>query len=114
MNNLNQIIVEGNLVRDAELSKTSKGISVIKCTVAVNRTYRKGDGSYAEEVSYFDIEMYGAMADKFNKDLTKGRGIRTVGRLKQDTWTDTDGKKHSKVYIIAEHIELKPKSNKEA
>ena len=38
----------------------------------------------------------------------KGRGIRVVGRLKQNRWKDDAGKSHSRVKIIAEHIEFKP------
>jgi single-strand DNA-binding protein len=43
--------------------------------------------------------------------LTKGRGVRVVGRLKQDRWQDSDGKTRSKVHIVAEHVEFKPKFN---
>jgi single-strand DNA-binding protein len=32
-----------------------------------------------------------------------------VGRLKQNRWQDADGKNRSKVCIIAEHVEFKPK-----
>jgi len=36
-----------------------------------------------------------------------------VGRLKQDRWTDTDGKPHSRVEIVAEHVEFKPQLKKQ-
>lgn len=36
-----------------------------------------------------------------------GGGVRVVGRLKQDRWTDPDGKPHSRVLIVAEHVEFK-------
>ena len=39
----------------------------------------------------------------------KGRGVRVVGRLKQDRWVGKDGKNYSKVKVVAEHIEFKPK-----
>ncbi len=35
--------------------------------------------------------------------------MRVVGRLKQDRWEDAEGKTRSKVHIIAEHVEFKPK-----
>ena len=35
-----------------------------------------------------------------------------VGRLKQDRWTDPEGKTHSRVHIIAEHVEFKPQVKK--
>ncbi|MEI6386046.1 MAG: single-stranded DNA-binding protein, partial [Spirochaetota bacterium] len=36
------------------------------------------------------------------------------GRLKQDRWTDPEGKSKSKVKIVAEHVEFKPVLRDEA
>ena len=38
--------------------------------------------------------------------------MRVVGRLKQDSWKDSEGKLQSRVFVIAEHIEYKPVVNK--
>jgi len=35
--------------------------------------------------------------------------VRVVGRLKQDRWEDPEGKTRSKVHIVAEHVEFKPR-----
>ena len=43
----------------------------------------------------------------------KGRGVRVVGRLKQDRWTGTDGKPRSKIAIVAEHVEFRPEFKKD-
>jgi single-strand DNA-binding protein len=37
----------------------------------------------------------------------KGRGVRVVGRLKQDRWAGPEGQGRSKVSIVAEHVEFK-------
>ena len=42
MNNLNSILIEGNLVKDPDLSYTSKGTAVCKFTVACNRSLEAG------------------------------------------------------------------------
>jgi single-strand DNA-binding protein len=39
--------------------------------------------------------------------------VRVTGRLKQDRWNSTDGKQHSKISIVAEHVEFKPEFKKE-
>jgi single-strand DNA-binding protein len=39
--------------------------------------------------------------------------VRVTGRLKQDRWSSTDGKPHSKISIVAEHVEFKPDFKKE-
>ena len=36
-----------------------------------------------------------------------------MGRLKQDRWTDPDGKPHSRVEIVAEHVEFRPQVKKD-
>lgn len=106
MNHLNSIILEGNLTKDGELKNTS--FSVCSLSVAVNRSYKNKDGEWVDEVSFFDVDCFGKMAEVAEKNAKKDRGIRVVGRLKQDRWTDENGKTFSKVKIIAEHIEYKP------
>jgi single-strand DNA-binding protein len=107
MNNLNSILIEGNLVNDAELRQTPKGVLVCNLRVANNRFF-KGDEGLEKEVSFFDIEAWSKLAESCQKQGKKGRGIRVVGRLKQDRWQDNEGKGKSRIFIVAEHIEFKP------
>ncbi len=107
MNNLNSVLIEGNLVRDPELSFTPKGTAVCKFTVACNRQWKQDD-EIQKEVSFFDVSTWTRLAEVCGEYLKKGRGVRVVGRLKQDRWTDPEGKAHSRVEIVAEHVEFKP------
>jgi single-strand DNA-binding protein len=107
MNNLNSILIEGNLVRDPELSYTPKGTALCKITVACNRSYKQ-DEEIQKEVSFFDVTVWQRQAEACAEYLKKGRGVRVVGRLKQDRWTDPDGKVRSRVFVVAEHVEFKP------
>ncbi|MBO4857386.1 MAG: single-stranded DNA-binding protein [Treponema sp.] len=112
MNQLNSIILEGNLVANAELSEPSKGFKVCKFSLGVNRFTKSLNGESIDEVSFFDVEAYGKLAESCEKNGVKGRGVRVVGRLKQSRWKNNDGKNQSRVYVIAEHIEYKPKFEK--
>jgi single-strand DNA-binding protein len=112
MNNLNSILVEGNLVRDPELSYTPKGTAVCKFTVACNRFWKQEEETQ-KEVSFFDVTAWMRLAEVCGEYLKKGRGVRVVGRLKQDRWTDPEGKGRSRVLIVAEHVEFKPQLNKD-
>ena len=107
MNSLNSILVEGNLTRDPELKKTPKGTSVCSFSLASNRFFRQDDETQ-KEVSFFNVESWAGLADICMEHLNKGRGVRVVGRLKQDRWVDQDGKNHDRVKIVAEHVEFKP------
>ena len=108
MNSLNQIILEGNVTRQPEAKSLPSGTTICTLPVAVNRWYKNGEGKQEEEVSYFDIDTFGNLADACVKWCPKGRGIRVVGRLKQNRWKDEAGAQHSRVMIIAEHVEFKP------
>ena len=108
MNNLNSILLEGNLVADPDLRYTPKGAAVCSFCVACNRFYKQEE-ELQKEVSYFDVTTWNRQAEVCNEYLTKGRGVRVVGRLKQDRWEDAEGKTRSKVHIVAEHVEFKPK-----
>lgn len=107
MNSLNSILVEGNLVDDPKLSYTSKGTSVCKFVIASNCFY-KLDDEYQKEVSFFDVTTWARLAENCGEYLKKGRGVRIIGRLKQDRWKGIDGKEKSRVYIIADQVEFKP------
>lgn len=106
MNQLNSIILEGNIVRENSMKEPTPGFKVYQIPLAVNRYYKSSNGEAAEEVSYFDVECYGKLAEICNENCKKGRGVRVVGRIKQERW-EKDGKKESRVVVVAEHIEFK-------
>ena len=112
MNQLNSIILEGNLVANAELSEPTKGFKVCRFSLGVNRFTKSLNGESIDEVSFFDVEAYGKLAETCEKNCSKGRGVRVVGRLKQNRWKNSEGKNVSRIIIIAEHIEYKPKFEK--
>jgi single-strand DNA-binding protein len=107
MNNLNQILLEGNLVKNPELKHTPKGTALCTFSVASNRFYKQDD-DFQKEVSFFDVTAWTKLAEDCAGELKKGRGVRVIGRLKQDRWQDTEGKQRSKIYIVADHVIFKP------
>ena len=114
VNNLNSILLEGNLARDPELRYTPKGTPICTLNVASTRTY-KLDGERVEEVSFVEATTCGKLATVCAEHLSKGRGIRVVGRIKQERW-EADGpdgyQPRDKVVIVAEHVEFQPVRNR--
>jgi single-strand DNA-binding protein len=107
MNNLNSIIIEGNLVRDPLFRSTTKGTPLCTFSIASNRYYKQ-DSGLANEVSFFDVESWSKLAESCYNLGHKGRGVKVVGRLKQDRWNGPDGKQRSRISIVAEHVEFRP------
>jgi single-strand DNA-binding protein len=113
MNNLNSIIIEGNMVRDPLFRSTAKGTSLCTFSIASNRYYKQGS-ALENEVSFFDVESWAQLAESCYDLGHKGRGVKVVGRLKQDRWSDSDGKQRSRVTIVAEHVEFRPEFKRDA
>lgn len=107
MNNLNSILLEGVLSRDPHLSYEPSepgGIPVCRFTLKVRRVSVKK----TEEISYFDVQVENRLAEVCQEYLKKDRGVRVVGRLKQDHWIDDEGVDKFEAFIQAEHVEFKP------
>ena len=112
MNSLNSILIEGNLVRDPEYKETANGTALCTFSIASNRYYRRDD-SQEKEVSFIDVQAWAKIAENCKNLGHKGRGVRVVGRLKQERWNDKHGKALSRIIIVAEHIEFRPAVKKE-
>lgn len=106
MNQINCLVIEGNIAEKVSVSEVN-GLKTATMPIAVSRFYKDADGKRCEEVSYFDVDCYGLMADIAEKYAAKGRAVSVVGRMAQKRYK-VDGKDASKVYIIAEKIEFKP------
>ena len=113
MNNLNSILIEGNMVRDPQVRATPKGTPVCTFSLASNR-YFKQDSGMEKEVSFFEVETWAKLAEACGSKGKKGRGVRVVGRLKQARWAGDDGKQRSRITIVAEHVEFRPEFKKES
>jgi single-strand DNA-binding protein len=104
MEDINNLTIIGNLVKDAELKYTNSGTAITALTIAVNRSVKKGD-QWTEEASFFDVSLWGKRGESLNQYLQKGTKIAVSGSLKQDRW-EKDGQKRSRVVIMAENIQL--------
>ncbi len=109
MSNLdNTVVIDGNLTKDPELKETPKGTPVCTFSVASNRYYKAGEET-KQEVSFFDVEAWSALAERCGSSLKKGQGVKVAGQLRQDRWTDGEGKNHSRVKIVASYVD--PRAN---
>ena len=108
-----QVVIEGNLTQDPEITVLASGKSVCRFSIATNRYYRNAEKAMVSEVTYVDIDTWGALAEGCSKYLHKGRGARIVGRLKQERWQGDDSRMHERYVVVAEHVEFHPESQRE-
>ena len=106
MANYNKVILIGNLTREAQLSYLPSQTSVCEFGMAINRVFKKQDGSEGKETCYVDCQMFGKRAEVVNKYFKKGDPIFIEGRLKFDSWQAQDGSKKSKLRVFVENFEF--------
>ncbi len=99
----NQVILMGNLTRDPELRTTPNGQSVCSFSLALNRSYKGGDGEWKEMTDFIDIVAWGPLGERVAQYLTKGRPALVNGRLQSRSW-EQDGQKRSKVEVVANDV----------
>lgn len=110
MTDMNHVFLIGRLTRDVgadERSFAYVGVSQVaraNISIAVNRSKREGD-QWVEEVSYFDVTIWGKQAESLKQYLQKGKQIAVDGYLKQDRW-EKDGQNHSRVIVVANSVQL--------
>lgn len=104
MRDINHVVLVGRLTRDAELKYTNSGMAISKFSVAVNRSRKQGD-QWVDEVSFFDITLWGKPAEAINQYLVKGKQVAIDGELRQSRW-EQDGQTRSKVEVHANNVQL--------
>lgn len=111
MQDINSVVLVGRLVRDIDLTYLQSGTPLGKISIAVNRSKKQND-EWVNEVSYFDVSIFGKSAENLKTYLVKGQQIAVSGSLKQDRWQDNSGSNHSKVTVLANNIQLLGNNNK--
>lgn len=100
---LNQVFLMGNLTRDPELRQIPSGQSVCSFSLALNRSYKGGDGEWQEATDYIDVVAWGPLGERVAQYLSKGRRCLVQGRLQSRSW-EQDGMKRSKVEVNASDV----------
>jgi single-strand DNA-binding protein len=107
MNNLNSIVLEGELIKNPDCRTDKKGNPVCRFTLSSSRFFKLENG-IEKETGYFDIEASGKLALHCKQNGHQGRGLRVVGRLKQEHSRNAEGNPLARIIIVAEHVEFRP------
>ena len=102
---MNHVGLIGRLTRSAELKYLNSGTAVSNFSIAINKVHKNDKGERIEQVSYFDIVLYGKPAINLQQYLLRGKQVGIEGELRQDRWTK-DNQSFSRVYIVASNVML--------
>ena len=104
MTDINNATLVGRLTKDADIRYTTGGTAVLNFSVAVNESRKNGE-QWVEEVSFFDVTLFGRMGESIHKYMVKGKQVAVSGRLQQQRW-QKDGQNYSKVAVVANYVQL--------
>lgn len=108
---MNYVCLCGRIGSDIELKKTQSGVSVIKFPLAVDRRYQQ-DGERITD--WIDIEAWRSTAEFIEKWFAKGDPIILCGEIRTSVWTDNEGGKHKRAYMMANVAEFVPQKKQDA
>ncbi|MFR3879709.1 MAG: single-stranded DNA-binding protein [Oscillospiraceae bacterium] len=100
---LNQIAIQGRLVRDPELRRTNSGKAVTSFTLACDRDF-KNQQTGEKEVDFIECVAWGGTAEMVEKYFHKGQMAVATGRLQLRDWTDKNGQKRRQAEILVNSI----------
>ena len=112
MNNLNRVIINGNLTTDCKLERGKTGTAYGGFCIAVNSSEKK-DGEWVDTVSYFEVKAFGKLFESQHPYLNKGANVTVEGKLKQENWQTKEGEKRHKIVIQSETLYLGPRKKED-
>jgi single-strand DNA-binding protein len=102
--NVNNLTIEGNLVRDPELKQVNDS-QVCNFTIAVNDHKKNGN--------FFDVHAWGKTAEIINQYAKKGTPVIISGTLTQQRWKDQNGESKSRIVISCDKVFLRGRKNEQ-
>ena len=103
--NINSVVLVGNLTRDPELRHTPSGTAVTTLRIAVNDRVKRGE-EWQDAAYYFDVTVWGRTAENCAQYLAKGRPVAVQGKLTWREWDAQDGTKRQSVEVVADNVQF--------
>lgn len=99
-----QVTLVGNLSRDPSLHFTPSGQAKAEFGLAVNRSWTdRNTNEKKEQVSFFNVQCWGQLAENAASSLAKGSRAIVNGRLEQQSW-EKDGEPKERIVVIADEV----------
>ena len=112
--NLNKVILVGRLTNDPNLRTTSTGQTVCSFGLATNRIWTDKNNQKQEKTEFHNIVLWQKLAETASQYLKKGSLVLIEGRIQTRSWQDQNGNKRYRTEIVAENMQLAPKTMPQA
>lgn len=99
---INSVVLMGRLTHEPELKVTTSGLSVIRITIACDRSYQKSNEE--RKADFIDVTAWRQTAEFISRYFHKGSMIAVQGSIQTDNYTDRDGNKRKSFQIVANNV----------
>jgi single-strand DNA-binding protein len=110
--NLNKVFLIGRLTQDPQTKSLPSGQVVSSFDLATDYFFVNKKGEKEQQTEFHHIVLFGKMAEIASQYLKKGGLVFVEGRLRTRTWEDSNGNKRQRTEIIAQRLQLGPKTKK--
>ena len=90
----NSVMLIGRPGAEPEI-KTFNNNKKARFSLAVTENKKNANGEWVNDTQWFPIIAWGAVADRVEKNVKKGKRIAIDGSLKNNEWTDDKGQRYS-------------------
>jgi single-strand DNA-binding protein len=101
---INRVVLIGRLTKDPELRTLPSGANACNLRIACNTTRRDTEGEYRERPNFFDVSVYGAVAESVSRYTRKGSRVAIDGRLEWREWETPDQQRRQAVSVVADTV----------
>ena len=103
---VNKVILIGRTGADTELRYTSNGKAVANFSLAINDSFKNGDGEQREHVEWIRCVAWGKLAEVCGEFLTKGKQAYAEGRFQTRKYDGRDGNEHTVCEVVVRQLRL--------
>jgi len=113
MPNLNRVQIIGRVGKDPEERSTKNGLNYVLFPVAVDRWWKSRNGESRKETDWFNVEVWGKLAEICRNYLNKGRLVFVEGRMRTTRY-EHEGETRYFTKVIASSMQMLDRPAKEA
>ena len=104
-----EIVATGNLAEDASLRFTPSGSPVLNFRLGDSKSKKNGDQWEKVAQNWFNVSVWGQLAELLADKLTKGARVKITGEFYQREYDRTDGSKGVSLDVNAWGVQVIPK-----
>lgn len=96
-----------------ETKTTSTGVQITNCSIVTSKRFVK-NGEKQEKVTWHNVTLFNKLAEIAEKYVSVGDCLYVQGEMENQKYTTQDGQERTKHFLIAQTLQLMPKSKEHA